>query len=115
MQQPVPKVSRADVERVVRRDFSANDVDRVLAMLDEYQFEGRTPWRVQLAVLKLAAGDIATLKREIEVAKADFRDVIAPAEYPKYSRYVRSRDFPDAEKQPLIDEDWKQYESWLRR
>ena len=103
------------MERIVRRDFAPLQVDRILAMLDEYQFEGRSPSRVQLAVLKLADGDAATLKREIEVAKNDFRDVIAPAEYPKYSRYVRTRDFPDAEKRALIDDDWKQYEGWLKR
>jgi len=95
--QPTPNVSRADVERVVRRDFPADRVPEVLAMLGEYGTEGwhRESDRVRLAVLKLAAGSLEMLRQEIEVAKSDYRDVLVGAEYPDYIKRVpRSGAFP---------------------
>ena len=77
MDQPVPNVSRADVERIVRRDFASADVSNALAIVDECQkchTGGDSPARVQLAALKLADGDISALRREIEAAKSDYRD-----------------------------------------
>ena len=58
--QPTPKVTGADVERIVRRDFPADKVSEVLAILDQYGKESwhREPHRVRLAALKLAAGSI---------------------------------------------------------
>jgi hypothetical protein len=115
MHQPVPTVSRADVERIVWRDFAPADVSRALAILDEYQSDGGTPSRVQVAVLKLAAGDISALRRQIETAKFDYRDVLASAEYPRYSREIGFDDVSESVKRVVIDDDWKQYESWLKR
>jgi hypothetical protein len=115
MEQPVPNVSRADVERIVRRDFGDADSVRVLEILDEYSSDYGDPSRVQLAVLKLAAGDIAAVRREMETAKTDFRDVLAYAEYPRYSREIGFDDVPKAFKQVVIEEDWRQYEGWLKR
>ena len=65
-----------------------------LAILDEYQSDGASPTRVQLAVLKLAAGRLDELRREIETARRDYRDVLAPAEYPRYSREIGFDDVP---------------------
>ena len=75
MNQPTPQVSRADVERIVHRDFPAEAMD-VLKALDEYGTEEyhRGKERVQLAVLKLAAGSRETLRQELENAKCDYRD-----------------------------------------
>jgi hypothetical protein len=69
---------------------------------------------VQLAVLKLAAGDIGALRREIETAKRDYRDVLAYAEYPRYSREIGFDDVLESVRQAVIDEDWRQYETWLK-
>jgi hypothetical protein len=116
--QPTPTVTNADVERVVRRDFPAERVPEVLAMLDEYGTETwqREPHRVRLAALKLAAGSIERLRYQVEGAKRDYRDVLAPAEYPGYSkRMFRIRDLPQDEQQRIIDDDWKQYQDWLTR
>ena len=57
-------------------------------MLDEYGGETwqREPHRVRLAVLKLAAGSMERLRREVESAKRDYRDVLAPAEYSGYTK-----------------------------
>jgi hypothetical protein len=114
MEQPIPKVTRADVERIVSREYSVTERGRALAILDEYQSDGGDPSRVQLAVLKLAAGDIAALRRQIETAKCDYRDVLCYAEYPRYSCEIGFDNVPKSLKQVVIDEDWKQYETWLK-
>lgn len=117
MNQPTPKVTREDVGRVVRRDFAAERYDSVMAILDEYGRERwqREPHRVQLAVLKLAAGNLEELRRAIETAKCDFRDVLAYAKYPAYMKKTfRIAQLPPEEQRKIIDEDWRQYESWLK-
>jgi hypothetical protein len=95
----VPQVSRDDVLRVVRRDVAAEDSDAVLAALDQYGMES---WhserhRVHLAILKLSCGNIGQIRHYVEVACRDFRDVIVPAEYPRFSevwlRRRRSHDY----------------------
>src|SRR5215468_7997202 len=109
--QPTPDVTSDDVVRIVRRDFSAEQFADVMATLKEY---GTEKWqqgipRVQLATLKLANGDLEKLRKSIEIAKRDYRDVLAPAEYPGYLRetFIVSRPGPDAkEMQQIIDDDW---------
>ena len=74
------------------------------------------PSRVQLAILKLAAGDINALQTHLEMAKRDYRDVLAFAEYPGYFTKVpptaTSSDSAHAE---VIEDDWKQYQEWLKK
>jgi len=116
--QPIPNVTGADVERIVRRDFPADRAMEVLAMLEEYGKESwqREPHRVRLAALKLAAGDLQRLRDEVDAAKSDYREVLAPAEYPDYTkRMFRIEELPQDEQQRIIDADWKQYQSWLTR
>jgi hypothetical protein len=86
MTDKVPQVTRDDVVRVVRRDFRPKDRKAVLKMLDEYgaQSGHGACDRVHLAILKLSAGDIDQVREHIETAKSDFRDVVAPAEYPEF-------------------------------
>jgi hypothetical protein len=116
--QPIPNVSSKDVARVVRRDFSADIVSAVHAILDDYGEESwqREPHRVRLAALKLAAGNIDRLRSAIDRAKRDYRDVLAYAEYPGYFNGVPSSGAlpPESERQ-IIDTDWKQYQDWLTR
>jgi hypothetical protein len=115
MDQPTPKVSRADVERVALRDFSRASLVEVMAILDEYGAEDhhREKDRVQLAVLKLAGGRREMLRREIEAAKLDFRDILSPAEYPTYPWDADK--LPPQEQKKIIAADWKQYTDWLNR
>jgi len=116
MHQPVPDVSSGDVERVVRRDFASSEASRVLEILSEYQSESGSPFRVRLAALKLAGGDLDRLRQQIEAAKYDYRDVLASAEYPAYfKKMFRIDKLPADEKQKIIDEDWRQYETWFKR
>ncbi|SRR5258708_38604601 len=114
--QPIPEVSPEDVTRVIRRDFAENQFDTVVAVVNTYG-AGRSEYgraRVHLAALKLAKGNV--LKAQIEIAREDYRDVLAPAEYPEYSqRPFQIEDLPATEQKRIIASDWKQYEDWLRR
>jgi hypothetical protein len=117
MTQPTPSVTEADVERIVRRDFPPEQFQTVMSILDEYGHEKwmREKPRVQLAVLKLASGNLQTLRREMETAKCDYRDVLSPAEYPLYSKkWSRMKSLSEEEKQQIIDSDWQQYDRWLK-
>lgn len=117
--QPIPDVTPADVQRVIRRDFGQDRLPDVVRQLEEY---GKEAWedastRVRLAILKLANGDIDSLKRFIETAKRDYRDVLAYAEYPEYMQHSPANiaeSKPEAV-QKIIDEDWRQYQDWLRK
>ena len=116
--QPTPNVTNADVERIARRDFPADRVAQVMALLQQYGTERwhNEPARVRLAALKLAAGNIELLRYNIEVAKRDYRDMLAPAEYPGYCKRVpHPGALPPDDEQRVIDDDWKQYEAWLKR
>ena len=115
--QPVPVVSNADVDRVVRRDFAADDRAAALAALEAYGIESheREVVRVRLAALKLAKGSLAELRLQVSWAKLDFRDVIGPAEYPKAMRIPSLLKLDDLECQRIYAADWKQYEEWLRQ
>jgi hypothetical protein len=110
--QPIPKVTRKHVERIVRRDFPAEQFADVMAVLDEY---GKESWenevsRVQLAVLKLAQGKMADVCQLMKSAKSDYRDVISWAEYPS-CRWDTFK-LPAEEREQIYAKDWKQYLNW---
>lgn len=113
--QPVPRVELEDVERVVRRDYPETQFDSVMAVLREYKSQ-RERSRVLLATLKLANGNLDELRKHIGTALQDFRDVLAPAEYPEYWRRGSSGlRMAGNEGDQVIDSDWEQYEAWLKR
>jgi hypothetical protein len=117
MKQPVPEISEADVNRIVRRDFPFEQFDTVMSVLNEY---GTEDWqrgvnRVRLAVLKLADGDMQALRREIDAAIRDYRDVVAYAEYPEYMQKVSpTTDLSEEDREIIMREDWTQYQAWLK-
>jgi hypothetical protein len=117
-QQPIPTVTPEDVERVARREFPGDQFANVMALLDECGAKTgqRGGSRVQLATLKLAEGQLKKLRSFVKSAKRDYRDVLLWAEYPGYSKLgFRIRELPAKEHQRIIDDDWKQYEEWLRK
>jgi hypothetical protein len=117
-EQRIPSITATDVERIVRRDFPDEQFDIVMSVLTEYGTEKwhREPSRVQLAAMKLADGDVNALRRHIDTAKQDYRDVLAAAEYPEYSKKMfRVRELPSREQNRIVDDDWRQYETWLRK
>lgn len=116
--QPHANVTQADLQRIVRRDFPADREAEVLAMLSEYGHEKwhRERERVCAAILKLAAGSMEQLRVQVEAAKADYREVLGPAEYPGYEkRMFRMDRLPPEEQQRIIDADWKQYQDWFMK
>ena len=120
MPQLVPEVTVADVERMVHRDFPPEVVDRVLSMLESY---GTEKWhvdkyRVHLACLKLANGNLQSLQGQISVAKIDLRDVVGVAEYPEVSKigFVGMEKLTKSDPaalEELYRRDWEQYHAWL--
>jgi hypothetical protein len=115
--QPVPRVTDKDVKRVALRDFGESQFSEVIAILDEF---GKQEWnhpsaRVRLAILKLADGDLNKLMENTAVAIKDFRDVLAAAEYPGYSRKIAFNEVDKDYKHAVIGDDWKQYRQWLER
>ena len=117
MNQPIPKVTLGDVDRIVRRDFDATEVASVLAALERY---GRETWhcevpRVRLAILKLAGGRPDRLPAALALADQDYRDILVTAEYPRYFREIPPS-VPDATKADrAIAADWEQYRDWFER
>ena len=110
--QPIPEVNENDVERIVRRDYPAEQFDTVMNMLNEYGVEQwqRENSRVRLAAMKLAAGNLEMLRRALNSAKVDYRDVLSGAEYPTYES-----NSSQIEKRKAIENDWNQYQAWLNR
>ena len=112
----IPNVTRNDVIRVVQRDFAPDQFAVTLAMLDHYVGDTEAgAARVRLAALKLAAGSITRLQEFIDIANSDYRDVICPAEYPRFQAigFVGiGRMTPDAVLK-LKEDDWREYESWV--
>lgn len=115
----VPQVGREDVLRILQRDFDAKEHEAIMTRLDEYGIQNwhREPHRVHLAVLKLSAGDSSRISAFVKRACGDFRDVIAPAEYPQFFEAVIvgvGQKTSDAIRE-LKERDWQQYEAWLNR
>jgi hypothetical protein len=75
------------VDRTIVVDFREGARDRARELLDTLvdlpllRGDGALH-RVVLACLRLAAGDLEKLAQAVQVARADWRDVVAAAEYP---------------------------------
>jgi hypothetical protein len=80
--------TRDEVVAAVEAFFPESSWARVLELLDTYGVESyeRERERVQLAILKLSAGNEEKLREFIAVAKRDYRDVLFWAEYPEEAR-----------------------------
>lgn len=116
--EPIPQVTLDDVKRIVCRDFTADDYATVTAMLKECGLDTfeRGVARVRLAALKLASGSVQKLRSSVDLARRDYRDVLSAAEYPAYVKIAFGRQkLPEKEQRRIIDEDWRQYQEWLKR
>jgi hypothetical protein len=115
LEQPVSKGTQEDVVRIVRRDFAPAEGDAAFAVVDAYKTWEGAP-RVRLAALKCANGDLVKLKRALEEATADYRDVLIDAEYPINHRLtMKTKKASDEEYDESIRRDWKNYNDWLTR
>jgi hypothetical protein len=109
-------LSRDDVVRKVRDSFPECEHASVLRLLDTYPGdtpEGRA--RVQLAIVKLAKGDVADLAGWVDVARRDFRDVLASAEYPRQVKlaFVDLDRLSAADRARIVADDRAEYFAWL--
>jgi hypothetical protein len=117
LSQPIPRVTRSDVERVAQRDFGETgsaDAMRALAAYGAQDWH-QDPVRVHLAVLKLANGDMKSLLHYVSAACSDSRDVIAHAEYPRYFKATPPKSESWFHRMRMFGKDWAEYESWLLR
>ena|SRR5258708_32335161 len=110
------------VRATVAKCFPSVNTEEVLNILDRYGTEvyERERERVQIAILKLSEGDRDKLLVNVEIAKRDYRDVLAYAEYPeemsKPSWSDKSWEMTDKEEMRLIrDRDRRQYDEWLKQ
>lgn len=113
--QPTPSVTAADVERLARREFPNQPLPEILAILGEYGTEDwhREADRVRAAVLKLSQGSLERLRYWTEQAKLDYRDVLSPAEYPRFP--FSTSKLTDEQHNEIIRLDWEQYARWFER
>ena len=114
VEQRIPSVTVEDVKRIVFRDFGESKSADALSILKDYNGQDGPRPRVCLAILKLANGDLDRLREVTKAALADYRDVLAWAEYPRWIKEVGFNDRAGF-KQAVIDDDWKQYCQWLNR
>jgi hypothetical protein len=109
--------TRADVLRIVGRDFAPPDQAVALDILDRYpasifdlfdlELDG-----VHLCILKVSGGDVELLRRFTDRAKDDIRDVVYPALHPRLLLYNHA----DPEISRLAREaDREEYQSWFDR
>jgi hypothetical protein len=119
MNQPVPNFSRADVERVVIREFGAASANGIWKILELY---GREAWqtettRVWMAALRSSDRDVGRLKKIIAEACQDFRDVLVAAEYPHYASldFKTLNALSPSERAALYARDWNQYTAWVEK
>jgi len=69
---------------------------------------GHERTRVQLAMLKNSEGDLARLADQVRLAEIDYRDVLAPAEFPR-----QLRTSPAETTEEMRFQDRRDYETWL--
>jgi hypothetical protein len=115
-EQPTPQFSEEDIKRIVNRDFADSEREEALSILGQYGSEEwhREPVRVRVAALKLSNGSIELLRRQIEIANNDYRDIIAPAEYPGYLK-LNFEELSENKTHQMIESDWKEYQEWLSK
>lgn len=117
MNQPIPHVRAEDIERLVARDFRPEDVAAARAVLAQYGMKDwhREHMRVRAAALKMAAGSVERLQQAITQADRDYRDVLAYAEYPSYTKTISPSERDDSKRQSALSDDCDQYRAWFER
>ena len=116
MDQKTPQISDMKIKQIIGRDFSdeeASEVEDLLRLYKADNANGKN--RVCASILKLSNGKIELIKKYVEQANIDYRDLIALSEYPNYSEHAFEDDLPDYRKKKLLDDDWKQYQRWLNK
>lgn len=87
-----------------------------MGILDLYGKEShvRELERVQIAILKLSGGDLENLRAYVEIAKSDYRDVLASAEFPEEMRKNAWKMSDKEVVKRIRERDRQQYIDWLQ-
>ncbi|MEA2002236.1 MAG: hypothetical protein U9N84_10195 [Actinomycetota bacterium] len=64
--------------------------------------------RIQLAAIRLSHGDLERLTELMSLARIDYRDVLAPAEFPRQMRTA-----PGTITAEMVAADRAEYDAWL--
>jgi hypothetical protein len=112
------------VTRKVKQWFPADEQAEAISLLETEcgrnlpfceAYDAKGLEVVRLAVVKLAGGSLVELRRQVEAAKEDWRDVIAFAQAPEeVKRSLFTGAEVDAETSEIRARDRRQYEDWLR-
>lgn len=114
MNQFTPKVRAQDIERVLRRDFPVEHHQELREMIQSIQVIEKH--RVILASMKNAGGDVQKLKGNLNEVSGYYREILAEAEYPFYTKKMfRIDKLTEREKADIIEKDKKQYLHWFNR
>ena len=99
-----------------RQCFPNEDQEKIIGILDLYGKEShvRELERVQIAILKLSGGDLESLRAYVEIAKRDFRDVLAYAEFPEEMSKDTWKMSDKEEVNRIRERDRQQYIDWLQ-
>jgi hypothetical protein len=111
------RITRHKVLEKIAQYWPDVDPQEVMNVLDKYGVESheRGRARVQLAILKLSEGERERLKELVGIAKRDFRDVLAYAEYPEEMSigFIGVSQLSSIEVKELRKRDKEQYLNWL--
>ena len=110
VQKLFPPEQQAEVTRLLETECANN-----LPLSDIGTSKGLE--RIRLAVLKVADGNASELRKQIQIAKRDWRDVINDAEYPEATSLslVEYSNLDEASRQKISKRDREQYLAWLNK
>lgn len=110
------KYTRELVMKKVKDVFPKEDVSKIMSILDQYGVESyeQERERVQIAILKLSEGEVKELEEGVKVARQDYRDVLAYAEYPLEMK-EEAWTLDEQKAKEIREKDRKQYLEWLNR
>ncbi len=114
--QPVFEPRDGDLERKIPEEFpDPAEARRAAEILAAYEPVGHRerPDRIRLAALYLAGGSLERLAAMVDLARVDYRDVLAGAEYRAY--VALPLDASAADKQAAIEVDGTRYGTWVGR
>lgn len=108
--------TRKLVLKKVKQLFSNDSTGQIMEILDQYGIEQHevSRERVQLAALRLCQGNEEKLRKHIEHARIDRRDIVRIAEEPNLTKlFVNLPNMKEDEIKRLEDKDREEYLSWL--
>jgi hypothetical protein len=107
--------SRNLVIEKAKQCFPNEDPQKIIAILDEYGTDSneRDRERVQIAILKLSGENIDHLHMHVSMAKRDYRDILAYAEYPEEMSDFTGKISDQETVNNIRKRDRQQYLNWL--